>query len=236
MCRCCQQMSHAQTYLSTGPRELRGTQWRPTPSPFTDGSQRISSIFRVKPPTPGILYPANGAEMKSGSKATRAFTCCSLSLVVAVNIAFAQDPANSVEQESDNPESADLSFQWRPALLESLLGATLANAERFGNRRRARCTSGGHSSKTICTTSKVSTDGKDGDGDPYQLRRFAPDGRYRFAGFVERQKRSPLQERRRFGSSHRYWTSVMRSLAFSTAYSASAWSRSDHTAKRRSAT
>ena len=137
--------------------------------------------------------------------------------VLAVNIAFAQDDqASSVAQDSNT----DLSFQWRPALFESLLAATLANAERFGNEQGTRDALQGPFFRNYLHDIENLHGWQDGDGILTSYIAHPMEGS--FAGFVERQN-DPRYKSVEFGSSQRYWTSVMRSLAFSTAYSI-AWS------------
>ena len=141
-------------------------------------------------------------------------------LSLAVNVAFAQDPESPVAQESDNPENADFSFQWRPALLESLFAATIANAERFANEPATRDALQGPFFKDYLHDIESLHGWQDGDGVLTSYIAHPMEGS--FAGFVERQN-DPRYKSVEFGSSQRYWTSVMRSLAFSTAYSV-AWS------------
>jgi hypothetical protein len=150
----------------------------------------------------------------------RSFAFSSLVLVMAVNVIFAQDPASPVAQDSYNPEKNNLSFQWRPALLESLLGATLANAERFGNEQGTRDALQGPFFKDYLHDIENLHGWQDGDGVLTSYIAHPMEGS--FAGFVERQN-DPRYKSVEFGSSQRYWISVMRSLAFSTAYSV-AWS------------
>jgi len=151
----------------------------------------------------------------------RSFPSYSLILVLVVNIAYAQDDlASSVAQEPDNPNNTNLSFRWRPALLESLLGATVANAERFANEQGTRDALQGPFFKNYLHDIENLHGWQDGDGVLTSYIAHPMEGS--FAGFVERQN-DPRYKSVEFGSSQRYWTSVMRSLAFSTAYSV-AWS------------
>jgi hypothetical protein len=141
-------------------------------------------------------------------------------LVLGVNMTFAEDPASSAAQDSNNPENTDSSFQWRPALLESLLAATIANAERFANEPGTRDALHGPFFKNYLHDMESLHGWQDGDGVLTSYIAHPMEGS--FAGFVERQN-DPRYRGVEFGSSQRYWTSVMRSLAFSTAYSV-AWS------------
>jgi hypothetical protein len=140
-----------------------------------------------------------------------------LILVLAVNIAFAEDDqASSVAQDSNT----NFSFQWTPALLESLLAATIANTERFSNEQGTRDALQGPFFKNYLHDIENLHGWQDGDGVLTSYIAHPMEGS--FAGFVERQN-DPRFKSVEFGSSQRYWTSVMRSLAFSTAYSV-AWS------------
>jgi hypothetical protein len=150
----------------------------------------------------------------------RSFPSSSFILVFAVNIALAQDPASPVAPDSDSPENTSLSFQWRPAVLQSLLAGTIANAERFTNEPGTRAALHGPFLKNYLHDIESFHGWQDGDGVLTSYIAHPMEGA--FAGFVERQN-DPRYKSVQFGSSQRYWTSVMRSLAFSTAYSV-AWS------------
>jgi hypothetical protein len=93
-------------------------------------------VFWIEPKPSASFFAMD--RIKSASRSMRSFAFSSLILVMAVNIILAQYPASPVALDSYNPEKNNLSFQWRPAPLESLLGATLANAERFGNEQGTR--------------------------------------------------------------------------------------------------
>ena len=150
----------------------------------------------------------------------RWFVSACLIVTFAMNIAFAQDdPASPVIQDPDK-ESTGLSFQWRSALLQSLLAATIANAERFANEQGTRDALHGPFFKDYLHDIENLHGWQDGDGVLTSYIAHPMEGS--FAGFVERQN-DPRYKSVEFGSSQRYWTSVMRSLAFSTAYSV-AWS------------
>ena len=58
-------------------------------------------------------------------------------LIVSATAVFGQNPDSSPLQDLPDPEKS-MSFQWEPAVLESLLAATIANAERFTNEQGTR--------------------------------------------------------------------------------------------------
>jgi hypothetical protein len=150
----------------------------------------------------------------------RLFAFASLIFVLTVSVTFAQDLAPSKAQDLDNPGNASLSFQWHSAILESLFAATLANAERLINEQETRDAMKGPFFKDYLHDLENLHGWQDGDGVLSSYVAHPMEGA--FAGFVERQN-DPRYKSVEFGSSQRYWTSVMRSLAFSTAYSV-AWS------------
>jgi hypothetical protein len=123
-------------------------------------------------------------------------------------------PVTQQEQESSK------SFQWAPALLQSLLGFTIANAERYAREPGTRDAFAGPFIKNYVHDIENFHGWQDGDGVESTYVAHPMEGA--FAGFIERQN-DPRYKTVEFGNSQRYWVSVMRSLAFSTAYS-TAWS------------
>jgi hypothetical protein len=150
----------------------------------------------------------------------RLLVSSSLILAVAATVTFAQEPDSPPQpQDAENPEPG-LSFQWTPALLESLLGATIANAERYAREPGTRDAMQGPFLRNYLHDIENFHGWQDGDGVKSTYVAHPMEGS--FAGFVERQN-DPRYRSVEFGRSQRYWVSVLRSFAFSTAYSI-AWS------------
>ena len=136
-------------------------------------------------------------------------------LLCVATLAFGQEGAILPPTDNQNADATDTSFHWKNALLESLFGATIAHAERFKNEQGTRDAISGPFIRDYFRDIQNFHGWQDGDGILTSYVAHPMEGS--FAGFVERQN-DPRYASVEFGSSQRYWTSVMRSLAFSTAY------------------
>jgi hypothetical protein len=121
-------------------------------------------------------------------------------------------------------EDESQGFQWRPALAESFFAFTIANAERFPTEKGTREALDGAFWKNYARDIQALHGWEDGDG--FKTSYIAHPMEGAMAGYIERQN-DPKYRSVEFGNSQRYWTSVMRSLAFSTAYNI-AWSLSPY--------
>ena len=121
---------------------------------------------------------------------------------------------------ADGDEDVQEGFQWRPALAESFFAFTIAHVERFSTELGTREAMSGAFWKDYARDVQALHGWDDGDG--FKSSYIAHPMEGAMAGYIERQN-DPKYRTVEYGSSQRYWTSVMRSLAFSTAYNI-AWS------------
>jgi hypothetical protein len=136
-------------------------------------------------------------------------------------MAFANDdPDSAVAPQGQQRAESGESFQWTPALLQSLLGFTIANAERYAREPGTRDATQGSFFKNYLHDIENFHGWQDGDGVKSTYVAHPMEGA--FAAYIERQN-DPRYKSVEFGLSQRYWVSVVRSLAFSAAYS-TAWS------------
>jgi hypothetical protein len=143
-----------------------------------------------------------------------------LIVVLATTATLAQDPDASVPPPDRQEAVTDVSFQWAPALTQSLLGFTIANAERYAREAGTREATQGPFFKNYLHDIQNFHGWQDGDGVESTYVAHPMEGA--FAAYIERQN-DPRYKTVEFGHSQRYWESIMRSLAFSAAYS-TAWS------------
>jgi len=115
-------------------------------------------------------------------------------------------------------------FQWHTAVAESFLAFTIAHAERFPTEQRTRESIQGPFWKDYVQDIQNLHGWDDRDG--FVTTYIAHPMEGSMAGYLERQN-DPKYRNVEFGWSQRYWTSTMRSLAFSTAYNV-AWSLSPY--------
>ena len=131
--------------------------------------------------------------------------------------------APALAGDSDNNE-APTGFQWHTALAESFLAFTIAHAERFPTEQGTRESIQGPFWKNYLQDIQNLHGWDDRDG--FVTTYIAHPMEGSMAGYLERQN-DPKYRDVEFGWSQRYWTSTMRSLAFSTAYNI-AWSLSPY--------
>jgi hypothetical protein len=122
------------------------------------------------------------------------------------------------DSDSDSSEG----FQWRPALAESFFAFTIAHIDRYSFELGTREATSGSFWKNYARDVQAFHGWDDGDG--FKSSYIAHPMEGAMAGFIGRQN-DPKYRSVEYGVSHRYWSSVMRSLAFSTAYNI-AWSGS----------
>jgi hypothetical protein len=127
---------------------------------------------------------------------------------------------SSIAPVEEFPVENPGSFQWKPAVLESLLGFTIANTERYAREPGTRDATQGPFLSNYFHDILSFHGWQDGDGIKTSYVAHPMEGA--FAAYIERQN-DPRYRSVEFGKSQRYWVSVMRALAFSTAYS-TAWS------------
>jgi hypothetical protein len=136
-------------------------------------------------------------------------------------------PADTGRGKADPGKSAsdaDSHFQWGAATAQSFLAFTIANAERLPTEKGTRDALRGHFFAHYFE-SLQNTHGWD-DGDGFMTSYIAHPMEGAMAGFIERQN-DPKFRTVEFGRSQRYWTSCLRSLAFSTLYNI-AWTASPY--------
>jgi hypothetical protein len=121
---------------------------------------------------------------------------------------------------ADDVEQSSQGFQWQPALAESFFAFTIAHVERYSTELGTREAISGAFWKDYARDVQALHGWDDGDG--FKSSYIAHPMEGAMAGYIERQN-DPKYRTVEYGSSQRYWTSVMRSLAFSTAYNI-AWS------------
>jgi hypothetical protein len=121
---------------------------------------------------------------------------------------------------ADHVEQPAQGFQWGSAILQSLFAFTIAHAERFPTEQGTREAIQGAFWKDYGRDVQALHGWDDGDG--FKTSYIAHPMEGAMAGYIERQN-DPKYRSVEYGASQRYWTSVMRSLAFSTAYNI-AWS------------
>ena len=127
-------------------------------------------------------------------------------------------PVSVVRQAAD--EESSKGFQWGPALAQSFFAFSIAHAERYSTELGTREATSGAIWKDYARDVQALHGWDDGDG--FKSSYIAHPMEGAMAGYIERQN-DPKYRSVEFGVSQRYWTSVMRSLAFSTAYNI-AWS------------
>jgi hypothetical protein len=125
---------------------------------------------------------------------------------------------------ADESSGTPTNFQWPSALAESFLAFTIAHAERFPTELGTRESIQGPFWKNYIHDLENIHGWEDGDGFVTSYIAHPMEGA--MAGFLERQN-DPKYRSVEFGWSQRYWTSTMRSLAFSTAHNI-AWSLSPY--------
>ncbi|HKD08232.1 MAG TPA: hypothetical protein VKB79_20190 [Bryobacteraceae bacterium] len=143
----------------------------------------------------------------------------SILLVMAAAAMFGQGSDPDSFAPEIIPQSAaepDLSFQWKSAVLQSLLAAGIANAERYSRERGTRAALEGPFFKNYLHDIESFHGWQDGDGVKTSYVAHPMEGS--MAAYIERQN-DPRYRSVEFSNSQRYWVSVVRSLAFSTAYS-----------------
>jgi hypothetical protein len=142
-------------------------------------------------------------------------------MILAATRTFAgNDPDSELLPQSQQTAETNESFQWTPALLQSLLGFTIANAERYAREPGTRDATHGPFWANYLHDIENYHGWQDGDGVKSTYVAHPMEGA--FAAYIERQN-DPRYKSVEFGMSQRYWVSVVRSLAFSAAYS-TAWS------------
>jgi hypothetical protein len=143
-------------------------------------------------------------------------------LLIAV-LTSATFAAPALADDSDNGEEQG-SFQWHTAIAESFLAFTIAHAYRFPTERGTRESIEGPFWSNYFRDVENLHGWDDRDG--FVTTYIAHPMEGAMAGYLERQN-DPKYRTVEFGWSQRYWTSTMRSLAFSTAYNI-AWSLSPY--------
>jgi hypothetical protein len=138
--------------------------------------------------------------------------------IVTSNAAADQDPDNQISGE------AKQGFQWRSALLQSFLAFSIAHAERFPTEKGTRHSIHGPFWKNYWHDVQNIHGWEDGDG--FLTSYIAHPMEGAMAGYIQRQN-DPKYRNVEFGTTQRYWNSVLRSLAFSTLYNV-AWSLSPY--------
>jgi len=125
-------------------------------------------------------------------------------------------------------------FQYRDAILQSFFAFSIAHAERFSTELGSREAMSGAFWKDYARDVQAFHGWDDGDG--FKSSYIAHPMEGAMAGYIARQN-APKYRSVEYGTSRRYWISVMRSLAFSTAYNM-AWSHGPpaHTERRAWAT
>jgi hypothetical protein len=121
---------------------------------------------------------------------------------------------SSIAQAQTDSDATE-GFQWRPALAQSLFAFTIAHIDRYAFEQGTRDATSG-SFWTNYARDVQAFHGWD-DGDGFKSSYVAHPMEGAMAGLIERQN-DPKYRSVEFGHSQRYWSSVMRSFAFSTAY------------------
>lgn len=135
-------------------------------------------------------------------------------LVVSL-LLFSLSPL-SLAAQTETDTNLDRSFHWKQAFAESLLGDSIANIERFSREEDTRESVQGPFLKNYIR-SLENTHGWD-DGDALYTSYVLHPMQGSWSNYVERQN-DPAFRKVEFGRSQIYWTSIMRSLGFSTLYS-----------------
>ena len=148
---------------------------------------------------------------------------------VIVLIAMAGALAGNASCEETSPLAGNVvedngRFSWHSALLQSFFAFTIAHAERFPRERGTRDSIEGPFWRNYLHDVQNLHGWQDGDGLLTSYIAHPMEGA--MAGFIERQN-DPAYRTVEFGRSSRYWSSVVRSLAFSTLYNV-AWSLSPY--------